>query len=197
MSRIRSHRAVALVLVALFPALVAAQGEAAQTHTVRRGDTLWDIAKQYLGDAFRWPEIDRRNKSTLEDPNRIYPEQFIIISGDVMATPSTPSETPSGPPMDTAVMGDQIIPQQDPVLPPVGHQIIFGAKASDGVVPGDQMTLQVPGHVAADGTQLPPLDIAVAQVTRVTPWGASAIIISQTDGGVKTGMTARLSAKMP
>lgn len=344
MFRIRSHRAVALVLVALFPALVAAQGEAAQTHTVRRGDTLWDIAKQYLGDAFRWPEIYRRNQSTLDDPNRIYPEQFIIISGDVVAPPAMTIFNPDrfrvvrgerqalriqepasavrtgdylqapfmwdaagvagagrvtegsstdgigiynterpvqymenlyvqlpqgvagsvderyllfryGPtirgqgrvvvptgivkvttaavsgraqaillakfedvfagqsvmPLDTLSFTPGVFPTRvafglattityiygDPVLPPVGHQIIFGAKASDGVVPGDQMTLQVPGHVAADGTQLPPLDIAVAQVTRVTPWGASAIIISQTDGGVKTGMTARLSGKMP
>jgi hypothetical protein len=85
----------------------------------------------------------------------------------------------------------------DPVLPPVGHQIIFGAKASDGIVPGDQFTLQVPGNTASDGTVLPPQDIAVAQVTRVTPWGASAIIISQTDGGIKTGMAARVSGKMP
>ena len=51
--------------------------------------------------------------------------------------------------------------------------------------------------MAEDGSPLPPQDVAVAQVTRVTPWGASAIIISQTDGGVKTGMTARLSGKMP
>jgi hypothetical protein len=44
---------------------------------------------------------------------------------------------------------------------------------------------------------MPALDVATAQVTRVTPWGASAIIIGQTDGGVATGMAARVTAKMP
>jgi hypothetical protein len=85
----------------------------------------------------------------------------------------------------------------DPVLPNVGDQIIFAATAGDGVVPGDQLTLSVPGDMAADGTAMPPRDVAVAQVTRVTPWGASAIIISQTDGGVKTGIAARVTGKMP
>lgn len=85
----------------------------------------------------------------------------------------------------------------EPVLPPVGHQIIFEARASDGLVPGDQLTLSVAGGRASDGSQLPPQDIAIAQVTRVTPWGASAIIMSQTDGGITTGMAARVTGKMP
>lgn len=377
---LRRHLSVALLLASLMPALAAAQGGEPRTHTVKAGDTLWDLAQQYLGDAFRWPEIYRRNQSTIQDPNLIYPDQVIIISGDVEQTPGTPADTtaaqpgqqpgetpmagdttpmaPQAPvapptmtifnpdrfrvvrgqrqalriqdpasavragdylqapfmwdpagvvgagrviqgtstdgigiyntqrpiqymegvfvqvpqgaagnkddryllfrygptvegqgrvviptgivkvtvpasggraqalllakfedvfagqmlmPLDTLSMAPGVYPARvefglsttisymygEPVLPPVGHQLIFAVKASDGVVPGDQLTLQVPGGTAADGSVLPPQDIAVAQVTRVTPWGASAIIISQTDGGVTTGMAARLSGKMP
>jgi LysM repeat protein len=375
-----------LLLLSLSPALAAAQGGESRTHTVKAGDTLWDLAQQYLGDAFKWPEIYRRNQSTIQDPNLIYPDQVIIILGEVSATAGTPADSAGagevaqpgqpgqsstdstmvvdtlvprqaplpvptmtifnpdrfrvvrgqrmalrvqepaaavrtgdylqapfmwdaagvkgagrvtdgtstdgigaynverpiqymerlyirvpegsagkaddrylvfryGPtvegqgrvvvptgivkvtadaangraqavllakfedvftgqdvmPLDTLAMQPGVFPSRvefgvattvtyiygDPVLPPVGHQIIFGAKASDGVVPGDQLTLQIAGSVAADGSVLPAQEVAIAQVTRVTPWGASAIIISQTDSGIKTGMAARVSGKMP
>lgn len=375
MTRSRLLLTTVLAGLVLAPAMVAAQGTP-QTHTVKRGDTLWDLAQQYLGDPFRWPEIYRRNQSTIQDPNLIYPDQVIIISGEVAETPGTPADAPavSEAPMDSLQMdstgaevpaytppsmtifnpdrfrvvrgerqslriqepaaavrvgdylqapfmweasgvagagrliegsstdgigitntqrpiqymedvwvsmplgveaapdarvlvfrygptvqgqgrvviptgivrvtaaaadgrargtvvakfedmfaGQQVmamdtlvIPQGtyptrvefglatkiaymygEPVLPPVGHQIIFEARASDGLVPGDQLTLSVAGGRASDGSQLPPQDIAIAQVTRVTPWGASAIIMSQTDGGITTGMAARVTGKMP
>jgi hypothetical protein len=47
------------------------------------------------------------------------------------------------------------------------------------------------------GQPLPAQDVATVRVTRVTQWGASAIIIGQTDGGVRTGMTAVVTGKMP
>ncbi|MEX2153510.1 MAG: hypothetical protein WD825_09235 [Gemmatimonadaceae bacterium] len=54
-------------LLALAAGLTAAQSLAAQeptqqqprTHTVVRGDNLWDLAQTYLGNAFLWPEIYR------------------------------------------------------------------------------------------------------------------------------------------
>jgi len=50
-----------------------AQEAVPQTHTVKPGDTLWDLAKQYLGDAFLWPEIYRLNRDVVEDPNWTFP----------------------------------------------------------------------------------------------------------------------------
>jgi nucleoid-associated protein YgaU len=28
-----------------------------QTHTVKDGDTLWDITQTYYGDPYRWPQV--------------------------------------------------------------------------------------------------------------------------------------------
>jgi hypothetical protein len=85
----------------------------------------------------------------------------------------------------------------DPVLPPVGHQLIFAAGSGDGLVPGDQLTIEIDMGLDERGVPLPPQEIATATVTRVTAWGASAILIGQKDGGIRTGLTARVTAKMP
>jgi hypothetical protein len=363
---------------ALTPLALAAQG-VVQTHTVRRGDTLWDLAQQYLGDPFRWPEIYRRNTETVKDPHWIYPDQVLIISGDVVPTPGTPADSvvadrPADMPADTladtlaampqpvyvqkpmtifnpdrfkvvrgtresltlrtreeavragdylrapflhdasgisgagsidattsadgvgitlsqrpiqiydrihvqlpagaqgargeryltfsygttiAGKGRVVVPTgvirlvadaqsgraeavltnkftdvykghgvmaldtltprpgefptrvefgqrttliwlyDEPVLPGIGQQVIFAAGSGDGLVPGDQITLQRDMGVDSRGVPLPPEDIAVAQVTRVTRWGTSAIVLATTDGGTTVGMAARVTAKMP
>jgi len=48
-----------------------------KTHTVVSGDTLWHIAKRYLGDGARYPEIAKLNN--IKHPNLIYPGQVFKI----------------------------------------------------------------------------------------------------------------------
>lgn len=61
------------------PASAPVEGEV--EHVVKRGDTLWDIAKAYLKDPFRWPEVFRRNTDVVENPHWIYPGELIRIPG--------------------------------------------------------------------------------------------------------------------
>ncbi len=57
-----------------------------QIHVVRKGDTLWSLARHFYGQGHFWPGIFVANAirhqswpATLTDPNRLYPGQRLII----------------------------------------------------------------------------------------------------------------------
>jgi nucleoid-associated protein YgaU len=50
-----------------------------QTYVVEAGDSLSKIAKEFYGDASRWPEIFEANKDQISDPNVIRVGQKLHI----------------------------------------------------------------------------------------------------------------------
>jgi LysM repeat protein len=346
--------------VAVSPVATGAQApvERPATHTVKKGDTLWDLAQLYLADPFQWPQIYQLNKDLIKDPHWIYPNQVFRIPGGTATAPVDPSapqgaqsgRTGSGGmtvfnparrraleqqsrasliaqaprtavrPTDyeaapfmwsdggpsgggsvvgtaesvamamsvkyrplgyrehvivklpqgvvatqgqkflTYRLGPVLLGQGQVVIPtgivqvssalgsdradavlvskfenvfaghgvtvleplrmPVnvyptrvefglstrvvwvyaapelvdeGRHVILGATGSQGLVPGDQVSLRVPSKT--DPTKDD--ELGVAQVTRVTQWGVSAIMLDVTDGGISAGTRAQVSAKMP
>jgi nucleoid-associated protein YgaU len=51
----------------------------AQFYTVKSGDTLSKIAKQYYGNANKYPTIFEANRPMLQNPDKIYPGQVLRI----------------------------------------------------------------------------------------------------------------------
>ncbi len=384
MSRLRI-RTLALLAAGLSATATvgAQQGDAPRTHDVKKGETLWSLAKDYLGDAFLWPEIYRLNTDKIEDPHWIYPGESLKLPASVtvvakasvspparatatvgavtttqvsntpvntavaprqqpqrrmtvfnpefnkverkareslnlraapgavrageylgspyVSTPGGPADagvleeaaeavgiemTTSNRPIQylepvfvhlpkgaTGTLGDEylvyrldslidgqgqvIIPtgiiklmapsangrsraqlvkkfedvfqgqgvapidtiapragvfpvrvefglatrvswlDYNPVLPGSGSYLILAATSKDGLTPGDQVTLLRSRGVDSKGVDLPDEEVAVAQVTRVTPYGTAAIILRTLQVGAAEGMKARVTAKMP
>lgn len=50
-----------------------------RTYTVKKGDSLWAIAKRYYGDGTKWPRIYDANRNKIKKPDLIYPGQVFTI----------------------------------------------------------------------------------------------------------------------
>jgi nucleoid-associated protein YgaU len=53
--------------------------ESAQIYIIRRGDTLWAIAKRYLGSGLRYTSIFQDNRKIIQNPNLIHPKQELTV----------------------------------------------------------------------------------------------------------------------
>jgi nucleoid-associated protein YgaU len=67
--------------VATGPASVieAVKKEGVGTYIIKRGDTLWAIAKRYLGSGLRYTLIFEDNRKVIRNPNLIHPKQELTV----------------------------------------------------------------------------------------------------------------------
>jgi len=138
----RSVAAASIAIAATIPQILNAQqpttpapapapaADSAKTHTVKRGDTLWDIAKAYLGDAFLWPEVYRLNTGTIEDPHWIFPGEQLKLPGDhakvvAVAAPEAPADSAALPAVTDAIPAKPALDSAGPVpialMPETAH----------------------------------------------------------------------------
>lgn len=59
-----------------------------QTHTVKRGDTLWAISGQYYRSSYAWPQVWSRNPQIL-NPHWIYPGDRVRLRDENKLRPAT------------------------------------------------------------------------------------------------------------
>ena len=80
-------------------------------YTVKKGDTLWDLAKKFLGRPTRWPEIYKANKSKIKDPHYIYPGQRFMINVTEKVKVKEEIEDPAPKKKDNGLTGEDGVPE--------------------------------------------------------------------------------------
>jgi hypothetical protein len=78
-----------------------------QVHVIVRGDTLWDLAAKYYGNAYLWPQIWEKNQYVL-DAHWIYPGDPLVLGlnvapADSLAQGGAGTDGSDGGPGDAAV----------------------------------------------------------------------------------------------
>ncbi|MEO0385541.1 MAG: peptidoglycan-binding protein LysM [Pseudomonadota bacterium] len=56
--------------------------DAADFHTVEKGDTLWAVSQKAYGDGSKYMKIFEANKPMLSDPDKIYPGQVLRVPAE-------------------------------------------------------------------------------------------------------------------
>ncbi len=99
----------------LLPATAAVSASGAPSNTiritVRRGDTLWDLAGEHLGDPRRWPELFEANRDVITDADD-------IDVGWQLTVPQEPHPPSTASPEPTTTIRDDVTPPQPPPPPP-------------------------------------------------------------------------------
>jgi hypothetical protein len=134
-----------LFLALLAPAPLIAQDVSPETHTVKRGDTLWDLARQYLNDPLLWPEIYRLNTDVVEDPHWIYPGEVLRLGG-APGVAAVPAE-------DTPPVVAEVVPQ---VIP---DSALVAAAPVDSAAPAAAEPAEGEIAEAVDVTPVEPVDL--------------------------------------
>lgn len=151
-------------------------------YTVKRGDTLWDLAKLFLASPWRWPELWGMNLQDVRNPHRIYPGQQLVLEREggrarlrlqqAQGADAVPTETVRVSPRV------RVQPLADTGLPTLQAHLIEPFLAEPMIV--DEGTLErAPRIVAAAENR-----VLIARGDRVYARGsAESPLMAQTGGG--------------
>ena len=113
----------------------------------------------------------------------------IIAAPDITVPTGSLSTVVGGP------RGEVVYVHNEPVLPSIGHYVIISPNAKNGVQVGDEVTFIDNTTGREDSDPAPPVTAAIAQVVRVTPYSATAIIVKQIQPTIRDGMHVRMTGK--
>ena len=121
----------------------------------------------------------------------------VEIGQPILVYASQPVVGPRAPlPSMDALEGRIVWIHNDPVLPSLQHYVFLDVAPGTARVGDRFLLIDQTRRGAADSTR-PPEPAGLAQVVRVTPYAATAIVVDQELPTISVGMRARLSARVP
>ena len=84
---------------------------APESHTVQRGDTLWDISAMFLKSPWRWPELWGMNLDQIRNPHLIFPGQVLVLVKVGDRAMLRVAQAGSGAPTGTVKLSPRVRPQ--------------------------------------------------------------------------------------
>ena len=124
----------------------------------------------------------------------------VLQNQRLIAYDSSAAMVRGGPlPVTNGVAGSIRWIKEEPVLPSLQNYVVIDISRREGIATGDQIELYKPRQrpVDQDDLAIPELYIGRAQVLRVTPYGATAIITAHEQPRIEDGTAVRIAAKMP
>jgi LysM repeat protein len=122
------------------PTIASSAGGSQGEYVVKKGDTLWGIARSLLNDPFLWPQIQERNPF-ITNPNRIFPGDTLAIPGREPApqAPAPQAEAPMPEPPKETPKEEAQAPAPPPPTPPAAPEIVVAPLPP--VPPASQMAI--------------------------------------------------------
>ncbi len=100
----------------------------ANVYTIQKGDTLWALAKKFLGNPYLWPQLWEKNKY-IRDAHWIYPGDPLVVGVKaVEVAPPAPAPTPTVTPPPAAPATGAALPEGTGEAPPA-NLVAAGSEA--------------------------------------------------------------------
>jgi LysM repeat protein len=160
---------IALMVLVLLPLMAYAQTPEVTEYKIVKGDTLWEISKGKLNDAFLWPKVWKENPA-IANPDRIYPDQIIKIplylihhektapaSAAAITQPATPDQSPKEIKKEEAARATATAPREPSIASQQRYKDLKGIILYDGQViygqilklSADSVTIRTEDHKVA------------------------------------------------
>jgi hypothetical protein len=122
------------------------------SYVVKKGDTLWDIARQLYNDPLFWQQIWTRN-AFIANPNRIFPGDTLVLPGKGFA-PATPVAE---------------APKPEAVKDLAAEAAAVKDMAKEGVPEEPKVAEPAKPTILTDYTPLPPIPVASLRAVLCSP----------------------------